>query len=90
MDYALTARQCRQAAAALQVLVDQKFLITLWSTLCCIKAFCVLQEMFADADKDSDGLLSYGELTEAMRQASKEYSHLEEYARYLERWDVPI
>ena len=41
--------------------------------------------MFAEADKDSDGLLSYRELTEAMKQASKEYSHLEEYARYLER-----
>ena len=45
----------------------------------------VLQEMFAEADKDGDGMLSYGELTAAMKQASKEYSHLEEYARYLER-----
>lgn len=45
-----------------------------------------MQEMFAEADKDSDGLLSYGELTEAMKQTSKEYSHLEEYARYLERY----
>jgi Ca2+-binding EF-hand superfamily protein len=41
--------------------------------------------MFAEADKDGDGMLSYAELTAAMKQASKEYSHLEEYARYLER-----
>ena len=42
--------------------------------------------MFAEADKDGNGLLSYKELTAAMKQASKEYSHLEEYAQYLERW----
>ena len=45
--------------------------------------------MFAEADADSDGLLSYGELTAAMKRASKEYSHLEEYARYLERCVIP-
>lgn len=49
------------------------------------KALSRAKEMFAEADADSDGLLSYGELTAAMKRASKEYSHLEEYARYLER-----
>ncbi|KAL0037414.1 hypothetical protein WJX79_006840 [Trebouxia sp. C0005] len=49
------------------------------------KALSRAKEMFAEADKDGDGMLSYAELTAAMRQASKEYSHLEEYARYLER-----
>ena len=51
-----------------------------------VTASCMLlQEMFAAADKNGDGMLSYGELTAAMKQTSKEYSHLEEYARYLER-----
>ncbi|DBA82616.1 TPA: tubulin alpha 1, variant 2 [Trebouxia sp. C0004] len=49
------------------------------------KALSRAKEMFAEADKDGDGMLSYAELTAAMKQASKEYSHLEEYARYLER-----
>ena len=41
--------------------------------------------MFDAADMDNDGLLSYGELAFAMQKASKEYSHLEEYSRYLDR-----
>ncbi|KAA6425152.1 MAG: hypothetical protein FRX49_04647 [Trebouxia sp. A1-2] len=53
------------------------------------KALSRAKEMFAEADKDGDGMLSYAELTAAMRQASKEYSHLEEYARYLESGRVP-
>ena len=46
---------------------------------------CTICRMFAEADKDGNGLLSYKELTAAMKQASKEYSHLEEYAHHLER-----
>lgn len=44
--------------------------------------------MFDAADMDNDGLLSYGELACAMQKASKEYSHLEEYSRYLDRYFV--
>ena len=46
----------------------------------------LLQDMFDAADMDNDGLLSYGELARAMQKASKEYSHLEEYSRYLDRY----
>lgn len=45
----------------------------------------LLQEMFDAADTDNNGLLSYGDLASAMQNASKEYSHLEEYSRYLSR-----
>ena len=45
----------------------------------------LLQEMFDAADTDNNGLLSYGDLASAMQKASKEYSHLEEYSRYLSR-----
>lgn len=44
-----------------------------------------VQEIFDAADTDKDGLLSCKDMASAMQKASKEYSHLEEYSRYLDK-----
>lgn len=45
----------------------------------------VVQEIFDAADTDRNGLLSCKDVACAMQKASKEYSHLEEYSRYLDK-----
>jgi NADH:ubiquinone reductase (non-electrogenic) len=42
------------------------------------------EELFAQADKDKDGKLRFSELRDVLNAASKEYSHLEEHARFLD------
>lgn len=44
-----------------------------------------LQELFHSADVNKDGMLDLGELRCLMRDAAKEYSHLQEHARFLDR-----
>ena len=41
-------------------------------------------ELFESADKDQDDKLTLAELRKLLGQASKQYSHLEEHARFLE------
>ena len=41
-------------------------------------------ELFDTGDTDKDGKLTLAELRQLMNQASKQYSHLEEHARFLD------
>lgn len=50
-----------------------------------ITAKLVVQEIFDAADTDGNGLLTCKDVASAMQKASKEYSHLEEYSRYLDK-----
>ena len=43
------------------------------------------QEMFEEADKNGDGLLQLDELRFLLRKASKEFTHLEEHATFLDQ-----
>ncbi|KAL3151414.1 tubulin alpha 1 [Trebouxia sp. C0009 RCD-2024] len=48
------------------------------------KALDRAKEIFDAADTDGNGLLTCKDVASAMQKASKEYSHLEEYSRYLD------
>ena len=45
---------------------------------------CV-QELFDAADINKDGYLQLDELRNILRSASKQYSHLEEHAKFLDK-----
>jgi hypothetical protein len=45
--------------------------------------------LFEAADLNKDGRLQLAELRTLLREASKEYSHLAEHARFLDRWQDP-
>ena len=48
------------------------------------KALDHSSELFDSGDTDKDGKLTLAELRQLMNQASKQYSHLEEHARFLD------
>lgn len=48
------------------------------------KAVSRVSELFEKADVNNDGKLTMEELRVMMKDASKEYPHLEEHSRFLE------
>ncbi len=48
------------------------------------KALDHSSDLFESADTDKDDRLTLAELRHLMNQASKQYSHLEEHARFLD------
>jgi len=48
------------------------------------KALDHSSELFESADTNKDDKLTLAELRQLMSQASKQYSHLEEHARFLD------
>lgn len=48
------------------------------------KALAKAKDLFWEADKDGNGVLSMGELRDMLREHSREYSHFAEHARFLD------
>ncbi|KAK9839229.1 hypothetical protein WJX81_002839 [Elliptochloris bilobata] len=48
------------------------------------KALAKAKDLFWEADKDGNGVLSLGELRDMLRAHSREYSHFAEHARFLD------
>ena len=55
-----------------------------WLSVLQPKALDRSAELFESADSNKDDKLTLAELRQLLGQASKEYSHLEEHARFLE------
>lgn len=47
-----------------------------------------MQDLFEAADTNKDGYLQLDELRDMLRSASKQYSHLEEHATFLDKYAV--
>ncbi len=54
-------------------------------TRCAPQALDYAEQLFESGDRNKDGKLSLEELRELLTTASKEFSHLEEHARFLDR-----
>ena len=48
------------------------------------KALAKAKDLFWEADKDGNGVLSMGELRDMLREHSRKYSHFAEHARFLD------